>query len=702
MGIEKLIRPKSIAVIGVTDRPGSFGMTAAVNVLKSKNTDHIYYVHPKRTELFERKCYPSMAELPEVPECVVICTPIKTVNGILRQAGELGVKGAVVFASGYSEEQTAEGILLEEELVEIGNHFGMKILGPNCMGLNNLIDGVNMWSLGWPDQIISKGAGVGFVGQSGAITATTVHTGYINVAYAISSGNGNSTTLEEFAEFLVDDPHVSVVSLYLEGVKNAERFARTLKKAAEKRKPVVILKGGRSKIGASSAASHTGNLAGSKEAYDAVFRKFGVIQVEDLEQFICMSQTLSVLRGHLPEKPTYAGINLSGGENTLFADVADKYQLELPELSDQTKSAMREYLPGFATPKNPLDATTALFRNEEKVIGLLMTLEREANIGSVILGGNLGMRLIDVWQIFCQSIVNAQKRGFTKPAFYVPAYEGTRHPEYRKILENAGVPLMSAVSTSMQCLNKLADFVKYKPAKKILEIAGPAPDSLSNDSFALSEFESKNELAAINLPIPLQKLVNHGDDLPGALEGMGYPLVLKACSPDILHKSDIGAVKLNIGDADQAVSAYAQIMSSVAEHAPDAALEGILVQEMVPQGVEMILGITSDVQFGPMVMVGLGGVFVEVFRDVALSPVPICKAEALDMIQGLRGSKLLSGYRGQVPCDVDAFADLMVAVSDYAVKNKKTLKEMDLNPVFVYPEGQGVCIGDALIVKRSV
>ncbi len=438
MSIESVIRPKSIAVVGVTDKAGSFGMNSAVNVLKSKNTDHIYFIHPKRQELFGRKCYPSLNDLPETPECVIICTPVDTVNAILRQAGGLGVKGAVVFASGFSEEQTPEGIRLEKDLVDIGNHYGMKILGPNCMGMNNLIDGVNLWGLGWPEEIKSSGMGVGFVGQSGSVIATSVHTGYINTSYAISSGNGNSAMIEEFAEFLVDDPNVGVVSIYLEGVKNAGIFTRMLKKAAEKRKPVVILKGGRSEIGASSAASHTGNLAGSREAYDAVFRKFGVIQVEDLEQFICMSHTLSVLNGNLPKKPAFAGINLSGGENTLFADLAEKYHIELPELSDQTKSEMKQYLPGFATPKNPLDATTALFRNEEKVIGLLKALENEPEIGGVVLGGNIGTKFMDVWQIFCQSIVKAKEQGFTKPAFVTPPYEATRHPEYRKILESAG------------------------------------------------------------------------------------------------------------------------------------------------------------------------------------------------------------------------------------------------------------------------
>ncbi len=699
MSLEKLIRPKSMAIIGVTDREGSFGMHTARNALESENTDRIYFVHPKRDELFGKKCYPSLKDLPETVDCVILCTPARTVNGLLKEAGGLGVRAAMVFASGFSEELTPEGIGLEKEMVDIGREYDMKILGPNCMGIFNNVDKINMWGLGFPEEIGTNGGGIGIVAQSGSIAATLVHTGYINSAYAISSGNGNVTPLEEFFDFLVDDDHVKVVSLYLEGVKDAKLFTQALSKAAKQKKPVVVLKAGRSEKGATSAASHTGNLAGSREAYQSVFQKFGVIVVEDLEQLICMTQLLSILDGRYPEKPTFGTVTLSGGENVIYADLADEYGVELPDILDSTKEEMRNYLPSFATPKNPLDATTALFRSEDKVIGLMKAFEKDPNIGGVLLGGTLGVKFSIIWKIFCESIVKAKEHGCTKPAFLSPPREGAVHSDYRKIVENGGIPLLSSVGTGMKCLNRLAGFVTYSPTKKTLDVAVPEAKKNGRDSYALSEFDSKQEIERYGVPVPVQKVVDIRADLPEALQDMSFPLVLKINSPDILHKSDVGAVKLSINNEAEATAAFDEIMTNIKSNAPDAKLEGMLVQEMAPQGVETIIGVTSDIQFGPMLMVGLGGVFVEIFNDVVLYPVPLNKEEAIDMIRQLKGFKLLNGYRGQPPCDLEALAEVMVKVSDYASEHKDDIKELDLNPVFVYPEGKGVCAADAMIVK---
>jgi acyl-CoA synthetase (NDP forming) len=699
MSLEKLIRPKSMAIVGVTDREGSFGMHTARNALASENTDRIYFVHPKRDELFGKKCYPTLQDLPETVDCVILCTPAKTVNGLLKEAGELGVKAAMVFASGFSEELTTEGIRLENEMVDIGKEYDMKILGPNCMGIYNNVDKMNMWGLGFPEEVGTNGGGIGIVAQSGSIAATLVHTGYINAAYAISSGNGNVTPLEEFFDFLVDDDQVKVVSLYLEGVKDAKLFSQALGKAAQQKKPVVVLKAGRSEKGATSAASHTGNLAGSREAYESVFEKFGVIVVEDLEQLICMTQLLSILDGRYPEKPTFGAVTLSGGENVIYADLAEEYGVDLPDILDSTKEEMRNYLPGFATPKNPLDATTALFRNEEKVIGLMNAFEKDPNIGAVLLGGTLGLKFSPIWKIFCESIVKAKENGCLKPAFLSPPREGAIHSEYRKIVENAGIPLLSSVGTGMKCLNRLSGFVTYSPTKRTLNVAVPETKDNGRDSYALSEFDSKVEIARRGVPIPVQKIAADQAGLQEAIKGMSFPIVLKINSPDILHKSDVGAVKLSIKDEAETTAAFDEIMTNVKTHAPDAKLEGMLIQEMAPEGIETIIGVTNDIQFGPMLLVGLGGVFVEVFNDVALYPVPLNKDEAINMIRQLKGFKLLSGYRGGSPCDVEALAEVMVNVSDYASEHKDDLKELDLNPVFVYPEGKGVCAADAMIVK---
>jgi len=244
--------------------------------------------------------------------------------------------------------------------------------------------------------------------------------------------------------------------------------------------------------------------------------------------------------------------------------------------------------------------------------------------------------------------------------------------------------------------------VTYSPTKRTLDVAVPEAKKNGRDSYALSEFDSKQEIERYGVPVPVQKVVDIRSDLPEALQDMSFPLVLKINSPDILHKSDVGAVKLSINDEAEATAAFDEILANSKRQAPDAKLEGILVQEMAPQGVETIIGVTNDIQFGPMLMVGLGGVFVEIFNDVVLYPVPLNKEEAIDMIRQLKGFKLLNGYRGQSPCDIEALAEVMVKVSDYASEHKDDIKELDLNPVFVYPEGKGVCAADAMIVKYKI
>lgn len=697
MSLEKLIKPKSIAIVGVSEKPG-FGRNTAMSALKSKNTDRIYFVNPNRDNLFGKECYESITKLPEVVDCVVLCTSKNTIPGILEEAGTFGIKSAIVFASGFSEEGSNEGIQLENEIIEISNKYNIKVLGPNCMGAINNVDKINLWAGHTHWDLDDNNHGIAIIAQSGFIAAEILNTDFINVTYGISSGNGSVVALEEFLEFMIEDESVSVIALYLEGIKDATRFTRALKMAAEIRKPVIVLKSGRSIKGAISAASHTGSLAGSHKSYQSVFEKYGVITAETLDEFMCLAQTLSVLKGNFAEKTTYAAISFSGGESTLIADIAEENDIELAELFEETKIEMKKYLPEFATPKNPLDATTALFRDEEKIVGLLKTLNNDINVGSIIVGANVKREKDDTTSLLCKSIARAKNEGVTKPILAVPSLEGYRYRESRRILEDAGVPLMSSVGIALSCINKLSRFVEYDYKKNVLKIAAHRKN-IEKEAIALSEFDSKKELEKNGVPIPVQAIVNNIEELTVVINEIKYPLVLKINSSEILHKSDVGGVKININNKEEAVIAFNEILENVRKNAPTAQSDGILVQQMAPFGVEIIIGVSNDKQFGPMLLVGLGGVFVEVFKDAVISPVPINKDEAFRMLKKLKSFKLLNGYRGSEACDIDSLTDLMVNISEYAYKNSEVLKEMDLNPVFVYPEGKGVCAVDALIVK---
>ncbi len=696
MSIEKLIKPESIAVIGVTDRKGAFGNAAAKSTIKSKNADRVYFVHIKREELMGKKCYKSLEELPEVVDCIILCTPRSTINGYIEEAGKMGTKAAVVYASGYSEEHTESGDRLEKEMKEIARKYGMSILGPNCCGIINNEDNINMWGLNNRFNMETRKCGIGIVAQSGFIAHNIVNKSFFNISYAVSSGNGNITYLEDFLDYMVDDDNVYVIAIYLEGVTDANKFTKALKKAAENRKPVVVLKTGKSAKGAAAAASHTGNLAGSAKSYDSVFEKFGVVSVNCLEELMCVCQMFSVLKGNFPEKATFAGVNLSGGENAICADLAEEYGLKLPDLLDETKKKMENVLPGFATPQNPLDGTTAIFRDLDAANGIIKALEEDPAISGIIVGANIGVNKLADRGLY-KAMIGTRKKGYKKPIFAVPSFEATRNQEARDMFENVGIPLLSSSTIAFSSLNKLSKFIEYDYNRKTLNIAAPTNNKEGLDSVAFSEYDSKQEMIKYGVSVPAQTIAKTVDDLKNT--NMKYPLVLKVNSPDILHKTEAGGVKLNIQNEEEAIKAFNDIMSSCKAYKPDAKIDGILVQEMASKGTEIIIGVTNDKQFGPMILVGLGGVFVEVFKDSVLYPCPLAKNEAIDILKKLKSYKLLSGYRGSKPCDIDALADIMVKISNYALENKDEIKEMDLNPVFVYPEGEGVAVVDALIVK---
>ncbi len=697
MSLQNLIQPRRVAVVGVSDTPGKFGHSAALN-LKKSNLEAVYFVHHRRTEFMGETCYPSLSDLPDAVDCAVLCTPNHTIIPLLSEAGSLNIPAAVVFASGFGEQNSPHSRDLEARMVATAQSFGISVLGPNCLGIYNAIESIYLWSMNGDQEPQPLNSGIGVTAQSGWIVETFVHTPHLRVAYGISTGNGNIVTLEECVEFLVDRPEVNVVSVYIEGLKKPGVFIRALEKAALQRKPVVILKGGRSELGAASAASHTANMMTSHEAFASLLKKYGAILVDDFDQLITLSHTLNVLDRDLPGTPAYGGITLSGGENTLFADLGTAAGLCLPPFAEETKKRLGRHLPVFATPHNPCDATTHLFFNTEAIVGALTAVDSDPDIGAVFVSTNFDLEDLPMWRHFCEAAVQAKKIA-TKPMIAIPASEGSRNPALRGILEDAGIPIMGAPMTSFKCLKYLSDFVLYEPADRSLEPVRRASSVPKQESRALSELQSKEEMAAAGIPIPGQRLVSHPGELDAALRALGFPLALKINSPDILHKSEVGGVRLDLTSEAEVASAYKAILENVSRLRPDAKIDGVLVQRMLPPGLEMLVGITDDPQLGSMLMVGSGGVYVEILQDTRLYPLPLNRREALELLKQLRTYPLLTGYRAPQPYDIDALVDLMVRLSDYVIGAGGWVKEVDLNPVLVYPAGQGVVAADALVVK---
>ena len=624
---------------------------------------------------------------------VILCTSQKTIVDFLKQAKAKGAGAAVVYASGYSEVGTAEGKAFEKELVDAAKALDMVVMGPNCAGYINFGD--DIFSFAFIGDYKGKKGNIGFVSQSGQFCIDMMKSAEMKYSFAISAGNSAMVQMEDYLNFLIDDSNTKVIALYLEGVKNPHKFEACLQKAMEKKKPVVILKAGRSPKGQATAASHTGSMAGSDKTYDAVFEKFGVIRADDMQDLRSTASLLATLRV-LPKKPAFSAMCLSGGETAVSADTGFLHGIEYPDFSEATLKKLNDMLPDFATPRNPLDMTAALCYDADAFASGITTVMSDPSIEMGLVGLTISDKVTVSNDIMFEGIRRAFEQIPDKPLAVMSFMEAARNKELVERFQNAGIPVLPTTKYGFRALQHLQDFISHDTIKREARLA--IPEAHSANTRALSEYESKKLLADNGVPVDLGYIAKTKAEVKEYAEKIGYPLVMKVESNDILHKSDVGGVMLNIKSLEQAEEAYDKILANAAQHAPNAKINGILMQKMLKAGTEMIIGLNSDPQFGPMLLVGMGGVFVEVFKDAALYPVPLNHDEALHMLQSLKSFKLLNGYRGNPPADIEALTDMMVKISDFAYRKKDTLKELDMNPLFVYPKGEGVAIADALAV----
>lgn len=693
MDISKLLRPRAVAVVGASEKSG-FGGDTCRNILENQaDTSHVYPVNPKKETVFGKKCYPTLADLPEEIDLVILCTSQKTIVDFLKQAKAKGAGAAVVYASGYSEVGTAEGKAFEKELVDAAKALDMVVMGPNCAGYINFGD--DIFSFAFIGDYKGKKGNIGFVSQSGQFCIDMMKSAEMKYSFAISAGNSAMVQMEDYLNFLIDDSNTKVIAVYLEGVKNPHKFEACLQKAMEKKKPVVILKAGRSPKGQATAASHTGSMAGSDKTYDAVFEKFGVIRADDMQDLRSTASLLATLRV-LPKKPAFSAMCLSGGETAVSADTGFLHGIEYPDFSEVTLKKLNDMLPDFATPRNPLDMTAALCYDADAFASGITTVMSDPSIEMGLVGLTISDKVTVSNDIMFEGIRRAFEQIPDKPLAVMSFMEAARNKELVERFQNAGIPVLPTTKYGFRALQHLQDFISHDTIKREARLA--IPEAHSANTRALSEYESKKLLADNGVPVDLGYIAKTKAEVKEYAEKIGYPLVMKVESNDILHKSDVGGVMLNIKSLEQAEEAYDKILANAVQHAPNAKINGILMQKMLKAGTEMIIGLNSDPQFGPMLLVGMGGVFVEVFKDAALYPVPLNHDEALHMLQSLKSFKLLNGYRGNPPADIEALTDMMVKISDFAYRKKDTLKELDMNPLFVYPKGEGVAIADALAV----
>ena len=697
--IHTMLNPKSFAIVGATPRQ-QYGGRMLAAALRMQDRVRVYAVNPKYDEILGTKSYKSITDLPETPDVVAVVVPYNHVLSTLKEAHAKGTRAAIVISAGFSERGLSDRADLQAEVAAYARESGLRISGPNCLGLANIRD--DIWLTSSSRQMTGVNGKVGLVCQSGAtlfgpFLARAADSG-MGLSYVVSTGNEADLDFADFARYLLDDEGTTVIAGFVEGFKDAQKFIEVAKLAAERGKPIVLIKIGRSDLGKRAASSHTAALTGSDALYDAICKQYGVIRVPSYDDLLEVAQLLA--QSKKPAAPGVAVVSHSGGICSLTADMCGQAGLDLPVLSDKALGTINGILKGFGWAANPADVTGKA--NSDFFPEIMDAMINEPGIGTLAIASAGKEQQAD--QII------ALRKTTDKNVAYM--WTGTRDasPSLTKLKES-GVPLFYTPDSLARGLRHLIDYHAWHDKRMKQGFAtAPAINAAQTETLAklralkrsaLSESESKQLIAAWGVPVSMEVVAKDAEGAVKAAEKIGYPVVLKSDSSDIPHKTEAGVVRLNLRNADEVRAAHAAILSNAKQHAPKATLNGVLVQEMVSGGVEVIVGVSYDAQLGPTLLFGTGGVMVEVYQDVAMRHCPITPTEAHDMIAEVKGAKLLQGFRGKPACDIDALADVLVKVSHLAVNLNGALAELDINPLLVLPKGQGVKAVDALAALKG-
>jgi len=697
--ITGLLRPKGIAIVGASTTPGKIGHTVVKNLIESGYKGGIYPVNPSADEILGLKVYKSVLDIPDPVEAAAITIPAKYVLDAAKECGEKGVKGLIVITSGFSEVGDVE---LENQLVELAHDYGMRVLGPNVVGTLSNSDDMNA---SFAPFLPLEGS-ASLVSQSGALLIAIdaiTYTRRIGFDKLVSIGNMSDVNFGDMVAWLNEDENTKCISLYIEGLKDGSRFIHECSKAS---KPIVVLKAGVSEHGAAAAASHTGSLAGAQKIYGAAFQQAGVIESTDLSDLFDSTLALSL-------EPPMRGDNLlvltnGGGVGVLATDAAEKAGLPMKFAPESVQTELKKHMPSFGSAKNPVDMT-GMAGNDWYYDTTKFSFTHDWVDGLVVLYCETAMT--NPMEI-AKSIYNAvAETGITDKPITVSFVGGERSDEAMQWLVEKGIPAYNAPDLAVKAMGKLRHYarlqdLKSEPAeenhnadketaRKIIA------DVRANGREALTEIESKKIFKAYGLPTVQTELATSEEEAVRMAEEIGYPVVLKIVSPDILHKSDAGGVKVNIKDEAGVRETYKTILENAKKYKADADIHGIVIQEMAPWGTETIVGSVNDPTFGATLMFGLGGIFVEVLKDVTFRVAPISIKEAENMLGEIKSAPILDGVRGEAPRDKAALARVLTNYAFMITDLADEISESDANPVLVYEQGQGVKVVDARIILKK-
>jgi acyl-CoA synthetase (NDP forming) len=695
VSLDALFEPASVAIVGASDDPARIGGRPLAYLQRAGYKGAVYPVNPNRATVQGFKAYPDVQSIPGAVDVAIVALPAGQMPAALQACAQKGVKAAIIFSAGFAE-TGAEGAVLQDRISQIAESSGMRVLGPNCLGAFN----VDLGFFGTFSQAFDKSAPhsgpVGIASQSGACGSHLVYLfakRNVGINYFATTGNEVDIDVAECMLWMAESPRVKVLVAYVEAVRDGATFIRALEAARRNRKPVIILKVGRSNAGSLAAASHTGALVGSDDVYEAVLKQYGVYRAESIAQLVDVASACS--RGIFPSDRSLGIVTVSGGLGIQAADAAERHGLNVRTLSATGQAKIKAMI-SFAGTANPIDVTAQVVNEPvltgrcievalldggyQSIICMLSSVPAVPALGDPILESLKGLRVR-----FPERLIVI--------ALAAPADVGRRYEDAGFLVFEDGDYAISAISALAGFAEIFAQTSAEGPPDQALRprIAPALPPTLD-------EHAAKALLSAAGIPVLPEKVVPNGTEAKLAAAEMGCPVVLKIVSPDIAHKTEVGGVILNVKTPADAEAATTALLERIAKQLPDASLTGVLVSPMCSAGVETICGIFTDPVFGPVVMFGLGGIYVEVLRDVAFRLAPFDEVEARAMVSSIRGYRMLEGVRGAPPGDIDALVKALANLSRFALDYRGLVDEVDINPLVVLPKGKGVYALDALLV----
>ncbi len=693
--LDSFFDPQSVAIIGASRDPDKLGHAVLANLLDGGSTGRLYPVNPKVGEILGLEAFPSVLDIPDPVELAVVVIPYGFVPGVLEQCGQKGIPAVVVISAGFRE-AGREGLEREMELIEIAQKYQMRLIGPNCLGVIDTCTPLNAsFAAGMP-----PGGPIDFMSQSGALGTAVLDialAGSIGFSKFVSLGNKADVSEIVLLEAWGDDPSSKVIMVYVEGVTDGQRFIEVAREVTRK-KPIVAIKSGVTESGSRAVSSHTGTLAGSEAAYKAAFRQAGIIRAPSMEALF--DYALAFAYQPLLDADRIGIVTNAGGPGILATDALERNGLRIPRLGGGVAQALSDYLPGAASVANPVDVLgDALADRYERAIKLL-TNDPQFDVVLVILTPQ-AMTEIDE----TARAIGSAARSADKPILACFMGED-RVRSGIEILREYGVPNYPFPERAAGAFAAMSGYRRELARKTYLPPLcverNPAVRELfdrvrAEGRVTIGDLEAWTVLEAYGFRIPQSRLAESPDEAVEIAEEIGYPVVVKIASPDILHKTDVGGVRVNLGSADEVRDAFDLMVYRAGRYVPGARIWGCQVQEMAPRGREVLLGMARDPQFGPLVAFGLGGIYVEALKDVSFRVAPFSEQEADQMIREIRSYALLEGVRGEPPSDHAAMVDALMRLSRL-VTDFPEIVELDINPLMVFEEGRGAMAIDMRLV----